>query len=354
MDKSTPELDTGVVSSTGWVLPVDVVVTVLFVVVSDVLLLSVSPAFVSLRAAIALPLVLLVPGYVLTAYLFPRRCSVTDGRNSELVSDRPGLSSAGIRRAVAARPISWTERLALSFGMSLALVPLLGLVIAPVAGSLSLEPVLVGLNLFILFWVVAGVVRRNGLPADERLRLPYRRWGGAVREAAYGGQHPIDRVISVFVLVTVLVSVVTMGFVLLAPQHGESYTSTTLLTERADGTLTASGYPSQFTAGQGEDLVLQIENSEDVETSYTVIVELQQVTNEEGSLTVEARDELLREQRTVAAGDTWRADHTVTPTTTGENLRVAYYVYRGDVPAVPAEDTAYRNLYFWTDVSESE
>ena len=41
----------------------------------------------------------------------------------------------------------------------------------------------------------------------------------------------------------------------------------------------------------------------------------------------------------------------VAPTATGEDLRLTYYLYRGDAPSDPSEGSAYRTLSLWVDVS---
>jgi len=39
---------------------------------------------------------------------------------------------------------------------------------------------------------------------------------------------------------------------------------------------------------------------------------------------------------------------------TGENLRVQYLLYRGDPPAEPTQENAYRSLHLWVDVFEDD
>ena len=88
-----------------------------------------------LRVLFGLPLVLFVPGYVLIAALFPR--------NDDL---------------------DWLERVALSFGLSIAVVPLIGLVLNYTPWGIRLDPVLVSLSAFVLVMAVAATVRRLTLP----------------------------------------------------------------------------------------------------------------------------------------------------------------------------------------------
>ena len=207
-----------------------------------------------------------------------------------------------------------------------------------------------GLNSFVLVGATAAVARRNRLPDGERLRVPRRRWWGALLGSFARGRSRVGAVLTGLLLVIVLAAVVVSGAVLVSPGEGEAYTSTTLLTEDGGGNLVAAGYPPEIALGGGADLVLSVENHEGVETTYTVVAALQRVDTSGDSVTVLESDRLLEERNTVEAGDTWLLRHTVVPTTAGSDLRLTYYVYRGDPPADPDVDSAYRSTYIWVDV----
>lgn len=336
----------------GLIPPTDIAAVVAFVVLADVLLLGTGTDAAPIRALFGFPLLLFVPGYVLLAAFFPRR-DPRDERSDGMTSPGSSTGSRGTRTVFEGHSITWKERVALSFGSSVALLPVFGLVVAAVVGSLSFGPVLLSVNVFVLAGAAVGIVRRNNLPTDQRFDVPYRRWIGGLRSAVSGRHSRIDSALVVVLVISVLAAASTMGFVLLAPQDGEAYTSATLLTENADGDVVASGYPSEFVQGDGEELVLRVENDEGVETTYTFFVELQRVETSGESVRVTAEDVIVRERNTVEAGDTWLATHTVTPTMTGEDLRLSYTIYRGDPPANPSEESAYRTLYLWIDVSDS-
>ena len=60
------------------------------------------------------------------------------------------------------------ERIALSFGLSIAVVPLLGLALNYTPFGIRLVPVLVVLSMFTVLLAVVACVRRLGLPEGER------------------------------------------------------------------------------------------------------------------------------------------------------------------------------------------
>ena len=92
-----------------------------------------------MRVLLGLLLVLFLPGYSLIAALFPRK------------DDLDGI-----------------ERIALSFGLSIAVVPLIGLALNYTPLGIRLVPVLLGLSLFTVLLAVVAGVRRVWMPEAER------------------------------------------------------------------------------------------------------------------------------------------------------------------------------------------
>jgi len=85
-----------------------------------------------LRIILGLPLMLFFPGYTLIAVLFPKK-SALDG----------------------------IERLALSFGLSIAVVPLSGLVLNYTPWGIRLYPILISLTIFPIITSVIAWYRRQ-------------------------------------------------------------------------------------------------------------------------------------------------------------------------------------------------
>ena len=91
-----------------------------------------------LRIILGLPLVLFLPGYSLIAVLFPRR------------DDLDAI-----------------ERIALSFGLSIAVVPLLGLALNYTPFGIRLSPILIVLSIFTVSLALGAYVRRSKIPKEE-------------------------------------------------------------------------------------------------------------------------------------------------------------------------------------------
>ncbi len=88
-----------------------------------------------IRIILGLPLVLFLPGYALIAALFIRK------------DDLDGI-----------------ERIALSFGLSIAISPLLGLGLNYTPFGIRLTPILIVLTVFTIALAIGARVRRSGIP----------------------------------------------------------------------------------------------------------------------------------------------------------------------------------------------
>ena len=106
---------------------------ILFVVIPP--LNEISP----IRIIFGLPLVLFLPGYSLIAALFPRK------------DDLDGI-----------------ERIALSFGLSIAITPLLGLALNYTPFGIRLSPVLIVLSVFTIALAIGAYIRRAMIPEEDR------------------------------------------------------------------------------------------------------------------------------------------------------------------------------------------
>ncbi|MFB6159819.1 MAG: DUF1616 domain-containing protein [Haloferacaceae archaeon] len=296
------------------------------------------PLPVPVRAALGLPLILFVPGYLLVAATYPGRYRPSGSGTQFTTVSRSG---SGVR------PV---ERLVLSFGMSLALAPMFALVLWSVQGSIDRGPALVGLGVLALAETVVAAVRHVRLPSGERFDLPAGRLSAAVRSFV-DGRSRRGLTLGGVLVASVLIATAVMGAGLLVPTDAQTYTSAALLTER-DGELVAGDYPAEFTAGEAEPLTLRVTNNEGGEVAYTVVVAAERVDRSGDAATVTDRTVLRRESERLAGGETWTWEHEVAPELTGEDVRISYYLYRGEAPERPSASSAYRHLHFGTSVSD--
>lgn len=291
-----------------------------------------------LRTALAAPTAFFLPGYLLVAALYPARAATAaeGGRPAG-----PGAVVDGHLGGVDLR-----ERAALSFGCSLALLPLLGVGIGLSPWSFSTGvAVRAFLGLVLALGLVATLRRRRVAPAD-RLRVPVGAWAGEARAALRDGPGR-SRVLNAALLGAILLALGTVGYALAVPPAGQQFTDFAVLTE-SDGELVAGQYPDELAPGESATLVAAVENRREDPTAYTVVVTA--APRVDGTLGEET--ELRRFEETVAPGERWTREHEVSPTASGERVRFSYYLYRGDAPAEPDAAGALHDLHVWTDVAD--
>lgn len=302
-----------------------------------------------LRVAFGLAFVLFVPGYAFVAALFPEA-------GSSPKSDDEG-------RSVDSSGITGIERVALSFGLSIAVVPLIGLVLNFTPWGLRLVPILVSVGGFTAIATVTAAVRRRSVPPEDRFAVPYREWWETMRAELFQPATRTDAVLNVALVCALLLATSSVAYAVAAPNQGAAFSEFYLLTENDEGDRVANDYPTEFVAGQPQSLVVGIGNHEHEPTQYTVIAQLQRVertqtANGSGNgtnttISVQERQRLDTFHTQLAANETWHHKHQVSPEMTGEDLRLVYLLYTGTPPATPTEDNAYRSTHLWITVNGS-
>lgn len=289
-----------------------------------------------LRVGLVVVTVFFLTGYSLTTLVFPTRPPSESARALS-------LSFGDLRE----RAPTLGERLALSFGLSVAVIPLAGMVLA--AFSLGYDPgtVIDALTALVALPMLLGTVRRAQAPETTRYAVPLR----PVRDrfdAAFVDAGRLQTTANVAIAAGVLAFAVVGAVAVTAPQSAEEYTEFSVLAENAQGELVTDDYPRSFTVGESRPLTLFVGNQEGEPTSYDVVVLLERVGP---SGAVVERVELDRIERTVEDGPlTW--EQPVTPTMAGEDLRLTFLLYEGDAPADPQGQSAYRSVAIWIDVTE--
>jgi uncharacterized membrane protein len=342
-------------------LPADLAAVSLLVGLTIVVVFAPVVRETPLRIVLGLPFVLFIPGYAFIAALFPE---AGDGPVVDEESDGD-LDVEESRDG----GIDGIERVALSFGLSIAVVPLIGLVLNFTPWGIRLAPIMVSVSGFTLVAVAVGAVRRWELPEEERFAVPYREWWAAGREEMLEPDDRADAVLNVVLVLSIVLAVSSVGYAVAVPKQGESFSELYLLTQNETGDLVADDYPTEFTRGEPRELVVGIGNHEHETVDYSVVVMLQNVTfvqNESrvrsanGTVTpVYNETQVLEEERlrtfetTLGDNETWIQQHSVEPTMAGEDLRLTYLLYKGEAPPEPTVDGAYREVHLWVNVSRT-
>lgn len=247
-----------------------------------------------LRIVLGIPFVLFFPGYTLTSTLFPRR---------------QGLDGV--------------ERLALSIGLNLAVLPLIGLVLNYTPLGLRLYPTLLSLFLFTILMSIASSYRRQSVPAEERfpqvITVHVSRWRELIKA---------NKIMSVGIVTSVIVTGGLTAHFASTPRLDECFTEFYLL--GPSGKL--ADYPTNLTLGESGTGILGILNHEYEEVAYTIVIKWE---NE----TIDTIKEITLNHE---AG--WSQNYTFTPEKTGDRMMLEFLLFRDGV------DEAYRSLHIWITV----
>jgi len=303
--------------------PADLKIAVVWLIVSILAIyvpfLNTSPV----RVLLVLPMILFWPGYCLIASLFPQE------------SD-----------------IDLLERFALSFGLSIAVVPLIGLGLNFTPWGIRLEPVVVSLALFTLAMIFIAHYRRALLPPGERFRIPFAESADMIRDAVFSHSGSrVDRILNVILILAILTAILTTVYVIAVPKQGERFTEFYILGEDQK----AAGYPDRISVGENYPLYIGVGNHEYRTVGYTIetwgLVMEPDSTNTSRIL---AMDPLWQHPLTLAHNETTLVPYDLSLTQEGYT-RVEFLLFNETVPdpsvnGMDRINASYRDLHLWVTV----
>lgn len=289
------------------------------------------------RSAVGLFAILFAPGYALVSALFPKQNS----RTAIFEDIRAGVTRAEGR-------VTAVERVLLALGISVGLVPLIGLGLNYTPRGVDSSILLVSTGSVTLVLTVAAAVRRQRTPPSERFDPNV---SGFTRNA-FGQLKAVQARsnLTLVVIIGFLVASAGIGFAVLDADRGEQFTSLYLLSEDPEtGESIAGEYPDEITRGETGNVTIGMTNNEGERVDYTVVAQLQSI-NVNGE--IEDTQTMDRVTVTLRPGETWERSHTIDPELTGEGLRMTYLVFIDEPPenTVYRPADAYRSTHIWIDV----
>ncbi|WP_252698810.1 DUF1616 domain-containing protein [Natronosalvus vescus] len=334
-------------------LPADLSAVVGMVVLTNVAVFAPLIRETPLRVPVGLVFILFVPGYAFIAALFPEQ---GDEPVTGTAHERDADSSDSSDQMVAGwvdvpRPgIDGIERVAVSFGLSIAIVPLIGLGLNFTPLGIRLTPIMIAVSGFTLPVTAIAAYRRWELPVEERFRVPYRQWWHRGRAELFEADSRADALLNLLLVASIVLAVGSIVFAIAVPPQGEQFSELYILTEDDDGDLVASGYPTEFAQGESAEIVLGIGNNEQRTVNYTVVVVEQDVETVDNDSIVHEQRELQRFHTQVAHNETWLHTHDIAPTIDENDTRIVWLLYVDDVPADPTSENADYTVHLWVDV----
>lgn len=282
-------------------MPADLLAAILMALAT--LVFTLTPlAELPVRIPLGLAVVLFVPGYVLIAALFPKK------------NDLDGI-----------------ERLALSFGLSIAVVPLIGLGLNYTPWGIRLTPVVISLAFFIMVMAAVAYWRRMALAAEDRFAVPFREGAASLKKEALAGEKSrLDRALTVILIITILMSVFALIYVIATPKQGEKFTEFYILGPGGK----AYDYPTHVQASNKSTVIVGVVNHEYALVNYTMHLNLD-------------NSNIRAENMTLQHNQTWEEPVSYVLNKTGDGQKLEFLLYKEGNFTGP-----YRDLHLWVNVTK--
>lgn len=201
-----------------------------------------------LRIIIGLPIIFFIPGYVLIFALFP------EGKIKKEIDE--------------------VERIALSMGLSIAIVPFIGVILNYTPWGINLEPVLVFLELLVISIGLIAIYRWYKTPEKKRyilnidIKIPKH-------------ETKLDKFLIVIIVILLIIVSGIFAYILIIPKPIEKVTAFYILGPAAK----VADYPYDLDVDEYKYVIIGIENHETRTINYTIEIWLiNQTTNQNGTI----------------------------------------------------------------------
>jgi uncharacterized membrane protein len=257
-----------------------------------------------IRPIIGTIVVLFVPGYAFIAALFPRKATLANG-----------------------------VRLALSFGLSIVIVPLLELALNYTRWGIQLGPTLIVIVVFTLLCSIVASVRRYRLPRERRFAINWPDWHHIRLKAARLGGTRFDRTLSVVLIIAIITPVAVTSYAVVMSKPNEHFTEFYLL-----GTNdTLSNYTTQYKVGVPTPVTVVIVNHEQTDVTYDLVVTANNSTQ---------REIIYSEQVMIPSGQQWEKSIDLVLNHPSDNALLDFALYANQTTTNP-----YRDVHLWVNVT---
>jgi uncharacterized membrane protein len=251
-----------------------------------------------LNSILGLLFILFIPGYTLIAALFPKKYDLDN-----------------------------IERLALSFGLSIAISPLIGLALNYTPFGIKLSPIVISLTIFTLIMVLVSYIRRRRVPQENRFNPNFDKLSSLKK--SFNNESKLDKILSIILIISLVLAIATTAYIIVKPKEGEKFTEFYILGPNGK----ASDYPTNLTLGQSGQLFVGVVNHEYSTVNYKVVVTLQ-------------GKNISTENISLKNNQKWEKLLNFTPDTSGPNQKLELLLYK-----LPDDKNAYRSLHLWVNVS---
>ena len=249
-----------------------------------------------LRIIFGLPILLFYPGFTFLGALFPNNIHL-DGIN----------------------------RIVFSFGLSLAIGPLIGLSLNYTPWGIRLLPILISLFIFILTMSIIALYREKAFSEEQKISLSIK-YKFTSLVFLWRAQTKYQKFFTTLIIVIILASISATVYILNLPKYGTPYTEFYFTNK----------IPSTYTAivGQNTSVSLSIINHESKTNTYRLEISIN------GSRVKEI------DNITLANNENWEQSVNFAPISPGTNEKTEFFLYNSSGTEI------YRRLTLWINIFE--
>jgi uncharacterized membrane protein len=251
-----------------------------------------------LRIALGFLCLLFFPGYALISALFPKQDT-----------------------------LNLIERVALGFGLSIAIVPLIGLALNYTPWGITLNPILIAVGSFIFVTSLIGIIRQQMMSGDQRFGITLDWDWSAVRE-----MNRMSKILLALVFVATLALAGLVTYSVVKPSPSPKPSEFYLLNSAGK----AENYPRQVKPGSPVNIMVSVINNEVAPTAYRV--------------KITCAGDAIKEISTgkLSQGEKWAQTVGFTLQSAGQNRKVDLQLYKEG-----AAEPYYKDpLYLYLDVTD--
>lgn len=264
------------------------------------------------RTILGLPFILFFPGYVLISFLFPEE-----------------------------EPLDKIERIALSFGLSIAITPLIGLLLNYI-WEISLTPILYSLSLFIFTFSFLALLRRGSIPVEERFQIYIK-----VERPDWENYDLIDKALVIATVGLLIASGALATHIITTPRTGERFTEFYVLGPEGK----ADDYQTDLAVNESGHVIVGAVNREHETINYTLGIGIGYSyenmsyagDSTDENFTLEENNTYLSRNIELSHGQKWEEHFNYSVSTDGD-YKLMFFLLR--------DDELYREVHLWITVQE--
>jgi uncharacterized membrane protein len=280
--------------------PLDLLIMLIWTILTLIIVLTPLLSETFIGVVLGIPVLLFIPGYVLMAVLLPKK------------NELEGI-----------------ERIALSFSLSIAAVPILGLLL-DFTFNTRLLTILLTLCIFTVIFIFIAVFRLGRVSEENRFSVPFDKIHKMITEEFSASKGKSDKILAWILILSIVLAIGMMIFVITTPKIGEKFTEFYILGSNGK----AENYPSQLKYGSNVDILVGVVNHEYTRMNYTIKVALD--------------TEILNEVNfSLDHNNTWENYISFAPDKEGTEMELEFWLFKEDDFTSP-----YRDLHTWVNVSQ--